>query len=135
MLDATAFVKTSAADEFTFFGFGKEHVLCECVSFDFLGCLERGGIRIGCAGLRQILLCLIAELQTGDAQGMIKHVCYRVEQRFKEFGIVHLCCRELDNGAVTSPVESACWSGRGEERFDFEEFYSAVVERFTCRVA
>ena len=29
MLDATAFVKASTADEFAFFGFGEEKVLCK----------------------------------------------------------------------------------------------------------
>ena len=90
MLDAAAFVKATAADEFAFFGFGKEHVLRERFGFDFLNafsgdCGLHGFIRIGYARLRRILFCLVAELQTRCTQRMIKHMCYCMEQCFKEF--------------------------------------------------
>ena len=65
MLNATALVKAAAADKFAFFGFGKEHVLCECFCFVLLDRLERDGVGVGSIGLRIIIriggagLCLI----------------------------------------------------------------------------
>ena len=62
MLDATALIKATAADEFAFFGFGEEHVLGEFFGFDFLDALGGGGV-----GLRRNWHRMIAELQTRSA--------------------------------------------------------------------
>ena len=123
MLDATAFVKTTTADEFAFFGFGEEKVLCKVRRFKFENVLGTGGEQFKCfGGLREC-----AELQARSVLGVQKQVPDRVEQSFQEFGIFHLGCRELDDGARTSPVE--CANGRGcrEDRFYFDVFNAAVV--------
>ena len=60
MLDATALIKATAADEFAFFGFGEERVLGEIFGFDFLDALGGGGV-----GLRRNWHRMIAELQAG----------------------------------------------------------------------
>ena len=113
MLDAAAFAEASAADEFAFLGFGKECVLRELLGFDFEDALGSCGF-VGCP-----------ELKTNYTFRMEECVCDGVEKRFEVLGIVHLCRRELDDGARTSPVKGANRRGRREKRFHFEVFDSA----------
>jgi hypothetical protein len=64
MLDATAFVKATAADEFALFGFREEEVLCEVRCFKFENVFGTGGEQFGClGGLQESLLRECAELQ------------------------------------------------------------------------
>ena len=93
VLDATAFVKTAAADELAFFGFGEENVLRETVGFKFENFFRTGRVHFG----RLLRKC--AELQARGVLRVQKQVPDCMEQSFQKFGIFHLSCRELDHGA------------------------------------
>ena len=87
MLYAPAFVEVSAANQFAFFGFGKEHVLCECLGFDFGDALFDFGIAVH------------PELQTNDTLRVLEQMADGVEKSPKVFGVIHFRGRELDDGA------------------------------------
>ena len=145
MLDATRFVKAAAADELAFFGFGEEHVLRELVGFEFEdalgGCcvvlcrcaVLRRGLRLDVVLRRGLREC--AELQAGRAQRMVENVRDGVAQCFQEFGIVHFCGRELDDGLCADPVKCACRDGCSEERFHIDDFDAAVFKLFAGLLA
>ena len=123
MLDAAAFIKAAAADEFAFLGFGEEDVLRETVGFKFENFFRTGRVHFR-------NFCLLREGAELQARGVLRvqeQMPDGMEQRFQKFGIFHLSCRELDDGARASPVE--CANGRGcrEERFYFDVFNAAVV--------
>ena len=87
MLYATTFAETSAANQFAFFGFGKEHVLCEFLGFDF------GDVLVG------FRIAVHPELQTNDTLRVLEQMADGVEKSPKVFGVIHFRGRELDDGA------------------------------------